>query len=130
MVQGGTLGAKILIVDDNKGILEEATEYLQRRGYGVVAASNGVEALAALKANRDLRLLFSDIIMPGQPTGRALAETARQLHPGIKVLLTSGYTGGTKVPDNTELADAEFLAKPYRMRELAQKIEEVLNLPS
>ncbi len=130
MAKSGAGRARILIVEDNKGILEEAVEYLLRRGYGVVAASNGTEALAALEANRDLDLLFADIVMPGGLAGRALADRAKQLHPGLKVLLTSGSLETLGAPGGDGDGGIQFLPKPYRMRELALKIEDVLKLPS
>jgi PAS domain S-box-containing protein len=121
------IGAKVLVVDDNVGILTETVEQLTGLGYSVVSASNGVDALAELERNADVELLFTDVVMPGEIAGRALAERAMQLRPGIKVLFASGYFEGALVNKGDLDSDVQFLAKPYRMRELAQKINEVLH---
>jgi PAS domain S-box-containing protein len=122
--------AKILVVDDNSGVLEEAVEQLTRLGYDVVPASSGAEALALLEQHDDVELLFTDVVMPGEVAGRALAEKATELRPTLKVLFASGYFEGALVSKGELETDVQFLAKPYRMRELAQKIDEVLNLAS
>lgn len=123
-------GAKILVVDDNAGVLEEAVEQLTRLGYEVVPASSGPEALEALEQADDFDLLFTDVVMPGEIAGRALAGKAMEMRPGIKVLFASGYFEGALVSKGELETDVQFLSKPYRMKELAQKIEEVLRLPS
>lgn len=122
--------ARILVVDDNKGVLEEAVEMLTDLGYGVLSASNGSEALGLLDRNPDVDLLFTDVVMPGEVSGRVLGERALQRRPGLKVLFASGYFEGALVTKGQLETDVHFLAKPYRMRELAQKIEDVLGKSS
>jgi CheY-like chemotaxis protein len=118
--------AKILVVDDNSGILEEATEQLTRLGYDVVSASSGAEALAVLERGEKVDLLFTDVVMPGDIAGRDLADKAAELRPGLKVLFASGYFEGALVSKGALETDVQFIAKPYRMKALAQKVEEVL----
>ena len=118
--------AKILVVDDNSGVLEEATEQLTRLGYEVVSASSGVEALAVLQRGEKVDLLFTDVVMPGDIAGRDLADKATELRPGLKVLFASGYFEGALVSKGALETDVQFIAKPYRMKALAQKVEEVL----
>jgi CheY-like chemotaxis protein len=123
-------GAKILVVDDNSGVLEEAVEQLTRLGYEVVSALSGAEALAELERTSDFDLLFTDVVMPGEIAGRTLASKAMAMRPGIKVLFASGYFEGALVSKGELETDVQFLSKPYRMKELAQKIEEVLRSPA
>jgi PAS domain S-box-containing protein len=118
--------AKILVVDDNGGVLEEATEQLTRLGYEVVSASSGAEALAVLERGERVDLLFTDVVMPGDIAGRDLADKATELRPGLKVLFASGYFEGALVSKGALETDVQFIAKPYRMKALAQKVEEVL----
>jgi PAS domain S-box-containing protein len=122
----GTMRAKILVVDDNSGVLEEATEQLTRLGYDVVSASSGAEALAVLERGEKVDLLFTDVVMPGDIAGRDLADKATELRPGLKVLFASGYFEGALVSKGALETDVQFIAKPYRMKALAQKVEEVL----
>jgi DNA-binding LytR/AlgR family response regulator len=68
--------------------------------------------------------------MPGELAGRALAARAMEMRPGLKVLFASGYFEGALVGKGQLETDVQFLAKPYRRKELAQKIEEVLSTAS
>jgi PAS domain S-box-containing protein len=117
--------ARILVVDDNPGVLEEAVDQLTSLGYRVISASNGAEALKLLERD-NVDLLFTDVVMPGELAGRALAARAMEMHPGLKVLFASGYFEGALVVKGQLETDVQFLAKPYRRKELAEKIEKVL----
>jgi len=121
-----TSSARILVVDDNPGVLEEAVEQLERLGYGVVSAASGSEALGLLESGEAVDLLFTDVVMPAEIAGRVLAEKAVQLRPGLKVLFASGYFEGALVSKGDLETDVEFIAKPYRMKALAEKVEEIL----
>jgi PAS domain S-box-containing protein len=118
--------ARILVGDDNSGVLEEAADQLTRLGYDVVAASSGAEALAVLERGERIDLLFTDVVMPGDIAGRDLADKASELLPGVKILYASGYFEGALVSKGVLETDVQFIAKPYRMKALAQKVEEVL----
>ena len=78
--------AKILVVDDNQGVLGIVVDQLTSLGYRVVATSNGAEALAVLRHDDQIELLFTDVVMPGELAGRALAAQAMEMRPGLKVL--------------------------------------------
>jgi PAS domain S-box-containing protein len=119
--------AKILVVDDNQGVLGIATDQLTSLGYHVLAASSGVEALELLRRDDKIDLLFTDVIMPGELAGRALAAKAMEIRPGLKVLFASGYFEGALVGKGELENDVQFLPKPYRKQELGRKIEEVLS---
>ncbi len=120
---------KILVVDDNPGLLEEAVDMLMRLGYAVCSAASGADALVVLRQQPDVDLLFTDVVMPGAIAGRLLAERALELKPSLKVLFTSGYFEGTLVSKGDLGSDVQFLGKPYRIRELARKIEHILGVP-
>ncbi|CAN5921244.1 hypothetical protein BH11PSE3_BH11PSE3_02600 [soil metagenome] len=122
--------ARILVVDDNTDVLEEAVEQLTKLGYEVASATSGTDAMDILERDNNLDLLFTDVVMPGELAGRALAQKARELRPALKVLFASGYFEGALVSKGDLETDVQFIAKPYRMRDLALKIEEVLRLPS
>lgn len=119
--------AGILVVDDNERVLEEAVTHLAGLGYRVVSASNSEEALALLARDEGLDLLLTDVVMPGQLAGRALAAKAQEMRPDLKVLFVSGYLGSALIGNGQLETDVEFLPKPYRMKELAQKVKEVLD---
>jgi len=117
---------KILLVDDDDSVRGVAMQQLTSLGYQVIPASSGREALDLLARNPDVDLLFTDVIMPGGMSGGQVAEAARNVRPGLKVLFASGYFEGALVREGNIEASAQFLVKPYRKKELAQKVEEVL----
>src|SRR5690606_2779189 len=83
----------ILVVEDDDLVRAHAHTQLERFGYQVSSARNGPEALAILERRaRPVDLLFTDVIMSGGMNGPELAQRARELRPGLKVLFTSGYT--------------------------------------
>jgi PAS domain S-box-containing protein len=119
--------ARILVVDDNQGVLGIATDQLTSLGYSVIAATNGADALELLRQDDQIELLFTDVVMPGELAGRALAAKAMEIRPGLKVLFASGYFEDALVGKGQLAPDVQFLPKPYRKQELARKIEEVLS---
>lgn len=116
---------KVLVVDDDDSVRDVAVLQLKSLGYSVVTASNGPEAIEILSRVSDIDLLFTDVVMPGGLNGREVAEEARKLRPDLKVLFTSGYFEGALVRDGALEASVRLLAKPYRKRDLAEKLEEV-----
>ncbi len=124
-------GEKVLIVDDEPDLLEIAVTILESLGYRAVAATNGQDALAILKQDSSVDLLFTDVIMPQGMDGYRLAMAAREHRPDLKVLLTSGFTrkreefvNGDKVVAG-DLAKS-LLQKPYGPTELAVAVRKAL----
>ncbi len=95
---------------------------LSALGYKVVPATDARSALAILASDAVVDLLFTDVVMPGGMNGPELAEAARRLRPGLRVLFTTGYT-----ETSVEGADRQVLRKPYGRRGLATAIRTVLD---
>lgn len=119
-------GGHILAVDDDARVLEVMLSQLRSLGYRVTGASSGAQALEILAGLPDVDLLFTDVSMPGGIGGRDVAEKAVQMRPGLKVLFASGYFEHALVRNGSLTESAAFLVKPYRKRDLAQKVREVL----
>jgi PAS domain S-box-containing protein len=119
-------GEKILLVEDDEYVRNYAKDQLLDLGYCVFPMKNGADALECLQQVPDIDLLFTDVVMPGGIGGRELAEQARKLRPGLKVLYTSGYTENSIVHQGRLDKGVHLLNKPYRRIELAQKIRAVL----
>lgn len=118
----------VLVVEDEPDLLELAVIILERLGYHVLTAGSAAQAMTVLDTcSQQIDLLFSDVIMPGGMDGFALAAAVRAHRPGIKVLLTSGFTGNELLPDGSATFDYRILNKPYSQRELAQNIREILD---
>ena len=95
-------------------------------GYQVLEASDGPKAVDLLTKGHPLDLVFTDLVMPGAMSGREVAARARQLRPGIKVLLTSGYAEELVHGDDLEREQLKLLRKPYRQADLVTALREVL----
>ena len=116
----------ILIVDDEEALLTFAEQILKDWGYEVYIAKNAIEAMGILEKSA-IDLLFTDVVMPGQINGYALAEKAVQMNPKLKVLITSGYA--EKFGDNEKYAKYafNFISKPYDRKDLAEKLRQLLD---
>ena len=118
---------QILVVEDDDLVRQHLQAQLRLLGYRVTGAASGRAALEVLKQMHHIDLLFTDIVMPGGMNGRQLAEAARALRPGIKVLFTSGYTENAIVHHDRLDPGVHLLGKPYRRQELAAKVRKVLD---
>ncbi|MDO9502984.1 PAS domain S-box protein [Falsiroseomonas sp.] len=125
MLLGGS--EKLLLVEDDPLVREHVAAQLRDLGYRVVVASQAAEAMDALHQHADFDLLFTDVVMPGGMHGPALAQEARQLRPGLRVLFTSGYTQNGIVHHGRLDPGVLLLNKPYRRRDLAEKIRQALD---
>jgi CheY-like chemotaxis protein len=110
----------LLVVDDNPDVLNLVARALQSRGYEILAAAGGEDALkmAAGLAGR-IDLLITDIRMPGMD-GPELWSKIRVLRPELRCLYISGFPQGTPMSE-------PFLAKPFTSAALVAKIEEILS---
>jgi signal transduction histidine kinase/FixJ family two-component response regulator len=120
----------VLLVDDDEIVRATVASMLESLGYDVVEAANGAEAISILEKDAAIKLLFTDIIMPGPVNGRKLAERAAKINPAIKILFTSGYTENSIVHNSRLDPGVEFLSKPYDRERLAMKIRRVLDGPA
>jgi CheY-like chemotaxis protein len=94
-------------------------------GYSVITANGPEQALNVL-AERPVTLVFTDVVMPGPISSRALADQARTLQPGVKVLFTSGYTQNAVVHGGRLDDGVELISKPYRREQLARRLRRLL----
>ncbi len=117
----------ILVVDDEIELLEMVEETLQGLGYTVHTAKNALKAMEVLDANPDIDLLFSDVVMPGGVNGYQLAEHACKQRPGLKVVLTSGYTDMAMARNGQARFNTNLLTKPYTLSGLARRLRETLD---
>lgn len=117
-----TAGAKtILVVDDEPEVRGSTALLLETLGYAVLEAGDGRSAITMLEQGTVVHVLLADVILPGEMTGAELAERVRAEWPGLGVLLTSGR------PEFLEGRPFEVIGKPFRLAELGQKIEAVLD---
>jgi DNA-binding NtrC family response regulator len=98
----------VLVVEDDSLINLMATDELQKAGYEVISAFNADEAIEILENRGDIRLIFTDIDMPGSMDGLKLAAAVRHRWPPVRIIITSGKHLPAELPDG-----AIFIPKPY-----------------
>jgi CheY-like chemotaxis protein len=118
----------VLLVEDEPAVREVAARLLRERGYHVLVAANGDEALqlARSHAKDQIHLLVTDVVMP-RLSGKMVADQIKALQPDIKVLFISGYTDDTIIHHGAADKSLAFLQKPFSPALLAHKIREVLD---
>ena len=118
-------GEIILVVEDDERVRHLSVDALRELGYTTVQASDAAQALSVLAVQPQIDLLFTDVVMP-EMDGRRLADRARAVRPGLKVLYTTGYTKNAIVHNGMLDAGVAFLAKPFTVDQLARKVRQVL----
>jgi nitrogen-specific signal transduction histidine kinase/CheY-like chemotaxis protein len=117
----------VLVVEDDPDVRDYTVEMVGDLGYRVLSAEDGQSALRSLDANRDVRLLFTDVGLPGGMNGRQLAEQALRRQPRLKVLYTTGYARNAIVHQGRLDPGVEVVFKPFTYSELAAKIRRALD---
>ncbi|RPH89938.1 MAG: PAS domain-containing sensor histidine kinase, partial [Desulfobacteraceae bacterium] len=120
--QGG-----ILLVDDEEAILQVAAQLLEKLGYTVFKAHNGREALDLYSQKAgEIDLVILDLIMPVMGGGEAF-QNLKKLNPGVKVLLSSGYSINGLAKEILDQGCRGFIQKPFDLKEISVKIREILD---
>jgi two-component system, cell cycle sensor histidine kinase and response regulator CckA len=116
----------ILLVEDEEGLRSLNARGLRSRGYSVIEASNGIEALEALEEkNGAVDLVVSDVVMP-EMDGPTLLKTMRGRNPDLKIIFVSGYAEDAfekSLPENQQFA---FLPKPFTLSQLVAAVKETM----
>ena len=116
----------ILLVEDEDGLRSLNARGLRSRGYSVIEASNGVEAMEALEQkNGAVDLVVSDVVMP-EMDGPTLLREMRARNPNLKIIFVSGYAEDAfekSLPENEQFA---FLAKPFALSALVEKVKQTM----
>jgi PAS domain S-box-containing protein len=139
-VHGGN--ETILLVEDQSSLRNSVKMAMQRLGYRVLEAANGVEALEVWKKHQvkvglaqkvfgqqedDIQLVFTDMVMPGGINGRQLGEQLLKENPKLKIIYASGYSPEVAGGDFPLKEGVNFLTKPFEMHKLAKTIRDNLD---
>jgi PAS domain S-box-containing protein len=117
----------ILLVEDETNLRYLARQFLEKQGYSVIEAADGAVAMQVAVAHEGvIHLLLTDVIMPGM-NGRELAQRISEIRPNTKVLYMSGYTENVIGHNGTLDTGVRLLQKPFTLRELKNKVREVLD---
>jgi CheY-like chemotaxis protein len=121
----GDGGTTVLVVEDEAGVRCYSAEALRELGYRVLEADSPAVALRLIDAEVDIKLLFTDVVMPDM-NGRKLSEAAIAKRPDLKVLFTTGYTRNAIVHNGMLDPGVNLIPKPFTLDQLARKIADVL----
>ncbi len=117
----------ILLVEDEDAVRMFSSRALREKGYRIIEASNGESALEFLKKNAStIDLVITDVVMP-KMDGPTLMDHIKNLNPKMKVIFISGYTENNFRDSLTQNNHVHFLSKPFNLKELANKVKEVLS---
>ncbi|HET7083795.1 MAG TPA: ATP-binding protein [Rhizomicrobium sp.] len=120
----------ILLVEDEEAVRSFAARALRMRGYNVLEASGGEEALEIVKSQGDkVDLVITDVVMPNMD-GPTMVRHVKELRPDLRVIFMSGYAEEAFRRSDQSSEDIHFLPKPFGLKQLAAKVKEVLAGPS
>jgi CheY-like chemotaxis protein len=123
MGSGQNAGGKavVLVVDDEPLLRMAAIDLVEEAGFEAIQASSADEAILLLESRMDIRVIFTDIEMPGTMNGLLLAAAVRRRWPPIKIIIVSGRQS----PAEADMPEGSvFFAKPYPHHELRSRMEE------
>jgi signal transduction histidine kinase len=124
--QRGDAREVVLVVEDDQLMRQMSVDALTDLGYGVVDSGNAMEALRVLDGRPDVKLLFTDVVMP-EMNGKRLADEALRRRPDLKILFTTGYTPNAVVHGGVLDPGVNFLGKPFTLEQLAAKVRATLD---
>lgn len=119
----------ILLVEDEIALREANAEFLTSIGYSVMCAASGPEALSMAREAGEIDLVISDVVMP-RMNGREFADQLLQVRPATKLLFVSGYADDVVLQAGISMNGTPFLQKPYSLKQLGSKVNELLRARS
>jgi signal transduction histidine kinase/CheY-like chemotaxis protein len=120
-------GERLLVLEDDADVRRLAVSILESLGYDVLQAQSGEAALQALKRSGRVDLLLSDVVLSGGMSGPQVASLAKSWYPAMKILFMSGHAEDAIRRQTTQNGGIELINKPFRRRDLAQKVRAALD---
>jgi CheY-like chemotaxis protein len=119
-------GRSVLVIDDEPTVRMLILEVLEEAGYSAIEAEDGPSGLKLLEAAGPIDLLITDVGLPGGLNGRQVAEAARVVRPGLKVLFVTGFAENAVLESGHLEPGMAVITKPFVMADLAARIEEMI----
>ncbi|MGH8189663.1 MAG: response regulator, partial [Steroidobacteraceae bacterium] len=117
----------ILVVESDAAVRATAVEVLSSLGYRLLEATNAQHALEQFMRDPSITLVFSDIMLPGGLLGTQLAQKLSERRPGLKILMTTGFSETGVIHRGLLQGSIDLLAKPYKVEDLARRIRAKLD---
>jgi CheY-like chemotaxis protein len=119
-------GETVLVVDDEPTVRMLVSEVLGELGYAAIEAGDGAAGLQLLRSGRRIDLLVTDVGLPGGMNGRQLADAARELRPGLKVLFITGYAENAAIGHGHLAPGMQVMTKPFSVEAIATRIRAII----
>jgi CheY-like chemotaxis protein len=116
-------GRTVLVVDDEPLVRMLVVDAVEDLGFSAIEAEDGVQALEALRSGASIDLLVTDVGLPNGMNGRQVADAARELRPGLKVLFVTGYAENAVLNDGHLDPGMQVVTKPFDMTGLSNRIQ-------
>lgn len=123
-------GQTVLVVEDETTIRHIIDELLDDLGYTVIGAADGAAGIKVLQSGARIDLLITDVGLPNGMNGRQVADEARRLRPGLKVLFITGFAENAAVGNGHLQSGMELLTKPFTLEAFSTKVAVMLNSPA
>lgn len=120
-------GETVLVIEDELQVRELAEVMLKNLNYGVVSVENVNAARQTLKANPEIDLVLSDVILPGGTSGPEFADELKETHPNLATIFMSGYPADSANRTGFRGADITLLNKPFKINDLAKALKAKLS---
>jgi PAS domain S-box-containing protein len=120
-------GELILVVEDDEDVRAYSASVLRELGYRVLTAADGAAALRLIESEPEVKLIFTDVGLPGALNGRQVADAALRIRPALKVLFTTGYARNAIVHQGRLDPDVELLGKPFSWSALGARVRQMLS---
>ncbi len=120
-------GETVLLIDDEPVARMLVADMLGEQGYGVIEAADGPAGLEILASAAKIDLLVTDVGLPGGLNGRQVADAARYLRPGLRVLFVTGYADNAAIGNGQLESGTAVLTKPFAMAALIAKVRDMLD---
>jgi CheY-like chemotaxis protein len=115
------------VVEDDRAVRDYAIGVLEDLGYQVLAASNGAEAIECFLTASRVDLLFTDVVLGGEMSGKQIADRLHENNPGLPVIFTTGYARNAIVHHGHLDPGVNLINKPYTQRDLSDKFRKVID---
>jgi CheY-like chemotaxis protein len=125
-VKAAVDGVTVLVVEDEPNVRKLTVEAFIELGYRALEADGAASALKVLARHPEIRLFFTDIVMP-EVDGRKLADQALKMRPDLKVIFATGYTRNAVVHHGIVDPGVNLLSKPFSLEQLGSKVRQVLD---
>nr|WP_249403200.1 PAS domain-containing sensor histidine kinase [Sphingomonas sp. CFBP 8765] len=123
-------GQTVLVVEDEATIRHVIDEALDDLGYTVIGAADGAAGIKVLQSGARIELLITDVGLPNGMNGRQVADEARRLRPGLRVLFITGFVENAAVGNGHLEPGMELLTKPFTLKAFSTKVADILNRPA